>query len=167
MKKTFFLLVADLLLSSSALFAQKFGRIDYPGVIQAMPEMVTVRADLEKVQSDYEEHLETLQVELNNKLNDFQNLPEGTSDTVLQLRQKDIQDLQQRLQQYYQVAQQGLENSQAQLMQPLQDKADAAIAKIAKAQGIIAVFQQGSVIYMDESTIPDITAAVKTELGIK
>lgn len=165
--KKLIILAAVVLLGATSAFGQKFGRVDYPGVIQAMPEMATVRTDLEKVQADYEEHLETLQVELNNKYNDFQNLPAETSDTVRSLKEKDIQDLQQRLQSYYQVAQQEMEAAQGRLMTPLQEKADAAIAKVSKAQSIIAVFQVGSVIYMDEAAITDLTAAVKKELGIQ
>ncbi len=164
--KKLIVLAAALLLSSSALFAQKFGRLDYVALVQAMPEMTKVQTDLQKVQADYEEHLENLQVELNNKINDFQNLPESTSQTSRDLKGREIQELQTRLQEYLQVAQQGLQNSQAEMMAPLQEKADAAIAKVAKAQGIIVVFQEESVIYLDTASVTDITAAVKKELGI-
>ncbi len=167
MKKSIFLLVAALLMGATMASAQKFGRVDYPGVIQAMPEMATVQTDLEKVQTEYEEHLETLQVELNNKTNDFQNTSETSSASVRELKQREILELQSRIQEYYQIAQQGLERTQSELMEPIRVKADAAIAKIAKADGMIVVFQNESMIYMDEAAVTDITARVKTELGIK
>ncbi len=165
MKSIKILLVAVLTLGSTALFAQKFGRIDYTNVIQSMPEMTTVQTDLQAAQTEYEEHLEGLQVELNNKVNDLQNAPETMSASVRQLREREIQELQQRLQEYYQIAQEELQKTQMDLMLPLQEKADAAIKKICKAEGIVVVFQNDSMVYIDD-TISDITAKVKTELGI-
>ena len=166
MKSIKFLLVAALTLGSTALFAQKFGRIDYADVIQSMPEMAGVQEGGEKAQVEYSEHLESLQVELNNKVNDLQKAPATMSESVRQLRNREIQELQQRLQQYYEIAQEELQKTQFELMTPLQEKADAAIKKISKAEGIIAVFQKDSVVYLDEDVIVDITAKVKTELGI-
>lgn len=167
MKKTIkFLLVAALTMGSTALFAQKFGRIDYAGVIQSMPEMTEVQTKLQAAQTEYEEHLEGLQVELNNKVNDLQNAPTTMSASVRQLREREIQELNERLQQYYQIAQEELQKTQMELMTPLQDKADAAIEKVSKADGIIVVFQNDSVVYLDQTATTDITARVKTELGI-
>ncbi len=166
MKSIKFLLIAALTLGSTALFAQKFGRIDYADVIQSMPEMAGVQEGVEKAQVEYSEHLEGLQVELNNKVNDLQKAPATMSESVRQLRNREIQELQQRLQQYYEIAQEELQKTQFELMTPLQEKADAAIKKISKAEGIIAVFQKDSVVYLDEDVIVDITAKVKTELGI-
>ncbi|MDR2912631.1 MAG: OmpH family outer membrane protein [Alistipes sp.] len=168
MKRTIkFLLVAAFTLGSTALFAQKLGRIDYLGIIQAMPEMTTVQESLQKAETEYREHLESLQVEANRKVDEIQRLPEGTTESVRQLRQREVVELQQRYQEYLQLAQQGLEQTQMELMQPLQDKADAAIQKICKAQGIVAVFQiDQQAIYLDAEATIDITAAVRTELGI-
>lgn len=160
------ILLAAMLLGTGAVMAQKFGRIDYPGVVQAMPEMATVQTDLQKVQADYEEHLEGLEVELNKKIQDFQSLPTETSQTSRDLKTREIQEMQTRLQEYLQVAQEGLQTSQAEMMQPLSQKADAAIAKVAKAQGITVVFQNDTMVYLDEASVVDITAAVKKELGI-
>jgi outer membrane protein len=159
-------MVAVLALGSTSVFAQKFGRIDYEAIIPLMPEFATVQTDIQKVQADYEEHIEGMQVERNRKVDEISKLPETTSATTRQLKSSEVVALEQRIQEYVQVAQQGMQTAYVDLMKPLQDKADAAIAKISKAQGIIAVFQIGSVIYLDENQITDITAAVRTELGI-
>ncbi|MDR2891246.1 MAG: OmpH family outer membrane protein [Alistipes sp.] len=160
------LLVAAFTLGSTALFAQKFGRIDYAGVIQAMPEMADVQTKLQAAQAEYEDHLEGLQVELNNKVNDLQNAPETMSESLRQLRNREIQELNERLQQYYQIAQEELQKTQMDLMTPLQEKTDAAIAKVSKADGIVVVFQNDSVVYLDPAAVVDVTAKVRTELGI-
>jgi outer membrane protein len=159
-------MVAVLALGSTTLFAQKFGRIDYQGTIPLMPEFAQVQTDMQKVQTEYMEHIEGMQVERNRKIDEISKLPAETSETSRQLKNREVVDLDQRIQEYFQLAEQGVQTSYADLMKPLQDKADAAIAKICKAQGIIAVFQIGAMVYLDESQITDITDAVRKELGI-
>ncbi len=160
------LLVAVLALGSTSLFAQKFGRIDMNDVIQSMPEMKDVQTKFEQTQKDYEEQLEVMQVELNNKINDFQKVQATLSDTQKQLKQRDIQELNERMQQFLQTAQQELEKAQVDLMAPLQTKADEAVKKVSKAESLVVVFQVGTMVYLDEAQTVDITAKVKTELGI-
>jgi outer membrane protein len=159
-------MVAVLALGSTSLFAQKFGRVDFQSMITLMPEFATVQSNLQKVASDYQEHIEGMQVEANKKADELSKLPDTTSETQRQLKNREILELQQRIQEYYQVAEQGIQQAQIEQLTPLQDKAEAAIAKICKAQGIIAVFQIGAMVYLDEAQIVDITAAVRKELGI-
>ncbi|MDR2894874.1 MAG: OmpH family outer membrane protein [Alistipes sp.] len=167
MKRTIkFLVVAAFMMSSTALFAQKFGRIDYQGVIFTMPEMTTVQTELEKVQADYQEAIESMQVERNRKVDEVSKLPETTSETTRQLRGREILDIEQRIQEYFQLAQDGINRAQVELMTPVQEKADAAIEKVCKAQGIVGVFHNESMAWLDADQIADITAAVRTELGI-
>jgi outer membrane protein len=160
------LLAVVLVLGSTSLFAQKFGRINMNEVIDAMPEMKDVQIKFEQTQKDYEEQLEVMQVELNNKLNDFQKVQATLSETQKQLKQRDMQELNERMQQFLQTAQQELEKAQVDLMAPLQTKADEAVKKVSKAEGLIVVFQIGTMVYLDEAQTVDITAKVKTELGI-
>ncbi len=167
MKKSIkFLLVALLCLGSTTIFAQKFGRIDYQSTIPLMPEFASVQSGIQTVEADYMEHIEGMQVELNKKVDELGKLPETASDTARQLKNREIVELQQRIQEYYQVAQEGVQKSYMELMAPLQEKADAAIKKICKAQGIVAVFQTGAMVYLDEDQVVDISAAVRAELGI-
>ncbi len=165
MKKTIkIVLVALFAVCSTSLYAQKFGRINYSEIVQNMPEMAGVQTQMQTIMTEYEEHLESLNVELNNKINDLQKA--GVSESVKQLKTREAQELQQRIQEYYQVAQEDLEKNQAELLAPLQAKADEAIKKIAKAEGLTIVFQTGSVVYIDEATTVDISDKVKAELGI-
>jgi outer membrane protein len=159
-------LVALFAVGSTALYAQKFGRINYSELIQAMPEMDSVQVKMEAASAEYQEHLESLQVELNNKINDLQKAPATMSESVKQLRQREIQELQERLQQYFQIAQDELNKTQESLYAPIQAKADVAIKKVCKAEGIIIAFQTGSTAYIDEDLTIDILPKVRAELGI-
>lgn len=159
-------LVALLAVCSTSLYAQKFGRINYQELIQAMPEMDSVRINMEAATTEYQEHLESLQVELNNKINDFQKAPASMSDAVKQLKQREIQELQERLQQYYEIAQEELNKTQMALYAPVEAKANEAIKKVCKADGIVVAFHSSSVAFIDEDQIVDILPKVKVELGI-
>ncbi len=167
-------MVAALTLGSTALFAQKFGRIDYQGVLFLMPEIATVQTNIQKVQADYQEHIEGMVVELNKKRDEIANLPETTSTTSRQLKQREADELEQRVREYYNVAEQGIQQAEAESIRPLKIKLDAAVKKVCKEQGIVAVFQTTDpnvlqalqVVYVDEDTAIDINAAVRAELGI-
>ena len=65
-------LVVAMVLSSTTLFAQKLGRINSQEVIMAMPETAAMQTSLQAVQKDWEENLEAINVEFNNKLQEFQ-----------------------------------------------------------------------------------------------
>ena len=65
-------LALAMMLSCTTLFAQKFGRINSQEVMLAMPETTEMQNKLQAVAKDWEENLETINVEFNNKLQDFQ-----------------------------------------------------------------------------------------------
>ena len=125
----------------AALFAQKFGRIDYSGTLQLMPEMATVQADIQKVYADYQEHIEGMTVERNRKMDEISKLPETTSETSRQLKNRELMELEQRINEYYQVAEEGIQAAQVERLLPLKTKLDAAVKKVCKAQGIIVAYQ--------------------------
>lgn len=163
-------MVAALALGSTSVFAQKFASIDYQGIIFAMPDMTAVQESLTKTQTEYQEQLESVGVEYNTLMQEFQNLPEGTSEAIRQLKQRDLIAIQQRQEEYYQIAQEGIQRAQMELMAPVQEKVDTAIKNICKAQSIVAVFQSerigADLVFLDEDMATDITEAVCKELGV-
>lgn len=168
MKKLFSLTLATLFsLCAFNVSAQKYGQINFEEIIQLMPEMDSVNVKYQAAAQDYQEQLESIQVELNNKRYDYQKNAANYSDGVKQLKEKEIQDLLNRQQEFYQVAQQEMAKIENDLMSPLVAKATEAVKKYCKANGIIVVYQTGSMIYLDDDAITDITAPIKQELGIK
>ena len=98
-------LVAIFAMVAASASAQKMGQIDYQALIMQMPEMDSVQIKLQVAQKDYEDQLESLQVEIKNKINDYQKAASTLSDGVKQLKEREITDLQTRLQEYYQIVQ--------------------------------------------------------------
>ncbi len=172
MKRIFVLLLAVIALNFAD--AQKFGYFDLEGVINLMPEYEKAKAQFEKEYRDVQNQLEALQVEYNKKLQELDEnmqLPEGDpnkwSKAVLQLKQQELADLQQRIVNFQQTAQQTLQQRQLELMQPVYNKVDSVVDVIAKQKGYIFVVTKDNVYYINKSKVDDITGEVKKALGIQ
>ncbi|MBQ3260125.1 MAG: OmpH family outer membrane protein [Alistipes sp.] len=161
-------LVLVCVMCSTSLYAQKFARINLQKVISAMPEIKTLQSDIESFAKELGEQLEVMQVEYNNKVADFQKNSATMNESVRNLKEKELYDLQQRIGEFQQIAQQDIEKKQMELYQPIHVKASEAVKKVASAAGYTAVFDtsMNALAYVDESSVVDIEAAVCTELGI-
>ena len=166
MKKLFILL--GVILGVSTVSAQKFARVNLQEVVVAMPEFEQAQKNLEAFGKDLQEQMEQIQVEFNNKLSDFQKNQATMAASVKQMRQQELEQLQQRFSEFQQIAQQDFQKKEAELLEPVQKKANDAVNKVAKAAGYIAVFNTAvpSLAYFDEAQLTDIAALVKKELGI-
>ena len=147
-------LVCTLLLGSTSLFAQKFGRVNMQEIVVAMPEFKEMQTNLETFRKDLITNLETIQVELNNRIADYQKNESG--------------DLQNRLQELQENAQLELQQKQNELLEPVVTKARNAISKVSQAGSFTVVFDtsMGSLAYFDEAALTDIASEVQKELGI-
>ena len=166
MKKLF--IVLGVILGISTVSAQKIARINVQEIVMAMPEFDEAQKNLEAFGKDLNEQMEQIQVEFNNKLADFQKNQATMAASVKQMRQQELEQLQQRFSEFQQIAQQDFQKKQAELIEPVQKKAQEAVNKVAKANGYILVFDISipSLAYIDEAQTTDIAPLVKKELGI-
>lgn len=169
MKKAIKLTLAvALLMGSTSLFAQKFGRINTQEIIMAMPETKTMQTNMEAYGKEIQDNIETMQVEFNTKYQDYQKNYNTLTDMAKEMKEKELQDLQGRIQEFQSRAQQEYQKKQNELLAPIIEKAKNAIDKISAAGGYLVVFDTstGSLAYFDEATLTDISADVRKELGI-
>ncbi|MBE6187272.1 MAG: OmpH family outer membrane protein [Alistipes sp.] len=152
---------------STSLFAQKIGRINSQDVVVNMTEFKEAQTQIEALAKDLQAQAETIQVEMNNKLQEYQKGAETMTDAVRQLKEKELNDLNTRLQEFNQVAQQELQKKEQELMEPIIKKANEAISEVAKAGGYTVIMESGSMVYFDEANVKDISPEVKAKLGIK
>lgn len=152
---------------SASAQAPKFGHIDLQALIQVMPERTTAETEFNAVQSEMEDILGEMQKDLQTKMTDFEKLGETASEMKKNAKITEIQDIQQRIQNYQQTASQQLQQKQAELLQPVFDKAEKAIEEVAKENGLMYVFDTGSkvVLYKSNQSV-DLLPLVKTKLGI-
>ena len=147
--------------------AQKIAFIELDSLLSLTPEMIEAK----KASADYYKQLEStiadMQKELNGKNAEYQNNEKTYTDLIKQTKQKELQDINQRLQDFQQQAQVDFQKKNVELMKPINDKAKKAIEKVAKAKGykIVLDTSPGGVLYYEPSD--DIFLLVKAELGIK
>ena len=159
-------LVLAMVFSSSAVFAQKLARVNTQEIFAQMPETKEMQTNLDAFGKELQEQLEQIQVEFNNRYAEFEKNQATMNPTVKQMKQAELNGLQQRYAEFQQIAQQDFQKKQQELATPIQEKLDAAIAKVAKAGGYSAVFDSMSFVYFDEAQVVNISPAVKTELGV-
>ncbi len=172
MKKLIGLLAMIMILSfSQNATAQdyKFGHINSDELFSQMPERDTIVNQMQALQTELQNTLEAMQVEYNNKLNDYTENVENLSDIVRQTKEEELMGLQERINNFSQNADQQLQQQQQQLMQPIIERAEKAIASVARENGFTYIFDlsRGPIIYFDEEKSENILEKVKIKLGIQ
>mgnify|MGYP002550591323 CR=1 FL=1 len=89
MKKAIKLTLAVVLvMGATSLFAQKFGRINTQEIIMAMPETKTMQENMDTFAKELSDNIETMNVEFNTKLQDFQKNYNTFSDAIKEVKEK-------------------------------------------------------------------------------
>lgn len=170
MKKiTLFTLMALLSLTKMS-FAQefKFGHINSQELIALMPERDSALTTLQKHEADLQEELQALHTELQAKYNTYQQKQASWTASILEAKTKELQDLDQRMQQYQQTASQELQQLQQVLFRPILQKANDVVEKIGKGRSLIYIFDVsgGMIPFINESLSLDVLPLAKEQLGI-
>ena len=143
----------------------KVAHIDTQKLIGEMPEVIAAQKQLEQLEKTYTSEIENTYKEFQTKAQSYSADAANQTDVTNQARQKELETMQQNINQYRETAAQDLQKKQVEMMRPLYDKARAAIEKVAAAQGFDYVLDAsagGSVIMAKGK---DLMADVKAELG--
>ncbi len=170
MKKLIVVISFVLLAGVSSLYAQadaKFGYVNSTELMQVMPGMDTVETALNAHRASLEQTMQTMYQEYQTKAQDYQNNYNTMSQIIRQTKEKEIQDMQTRIQQFQQTADQDLQRKQAELFNPLVTRAQKAISDVAKENAYTYIFDvsTGGLAFYENGD--NIMALVKTKLGIE
>ncbi|HPF97429.1 MAG: OmpH family outer membrane protein [Flavobacteriaceae bacterium] len=150
-------------------FAQaqsKVAHINSTDLIQAMPEMKSAQAQMEKLGKTYEADIKDMATQLDTKAKQYDS--EAATQTTEQnaKRAQELQTMENNIRQYQAQAQRDMQQKEMDLLQPITEKAKAAILKVARAQGYEYVLDssQGNGVIMADGK--DLLNDVKKELGI-
>ena len=146
----------------------KFGHINSQELLSLMPERDSAEATIQKYAKDLEAELEIMNVEYNNKLNDYIEKQDILTPLVKQTKEQELSEFQSRIQDFTANAQQDIQQQEAQLIQPIIQKAEKAIKDVAKENGFTYIFDlsRGAVIYFSEQS-EDILPLVLKKLGLE
>jgi outer membrane protein len=151
--------------TSIAKAQSKIAHINTTELVQAMPEMKTAQAEIERLTKTYEAQIKEMATEIQNKVKQYQAEVDTKTEEENTSRSKEVQQMEQGIRQFQGQAQEDLGSKEAALYKPIFEKAKAAIEKVANAQGIQYVLdstQGGGVLVADGK---DLMADVKKELG--
>lgn len=148
--------------------APKFGIVDPEAIIPGMAEYTDAQNQLAEASKTFESEYAKIQEEFKGKYEEYQKIlnDANTPQTIKDRRLQEIQELNQKAEQFGQSAQQELAKKQQQLMAPIQEKLINAINAVSKEGNFTLVFPMGVPAYQSTDVI-DITPLVKTRLGVK
>lgn len=146
---------------------QKIAHINSAELIKAMPEVTNADKQLETYKASLDTDGKTMYTEYQTKVQDYQSKEKTLSDTMKEMKIKEIQDLEKRIQEFQQKAGEDFEKRRGELYDPILKKAEDAVKAVAKEKGYAYVFDitQPGVVYFDGGI--NIIADVKTKLGLK
>ena len=146
----------------------KFGHVNTQEIIQAMPEYTTAKAEIDKLTSQYEADLKAMQDELQKKADAFDKEQATLPDNIKQRRQTELQEMYQKIQQSYQDNQQALQKASSEKMQAITAKVLDAIKAVGQAGDFVIINEiNAGIPYISTTLSTDVTAQVKTKLGLK
>ena len=166
--KVLFLGVALFVMSGVANAQVKIAHVNTAEVLDAMPEKAKAEKNLENYYGELQKQLETMAKEYQTKLQDYEANQATMSNLVKQSKEKEIVDLQTRIQQFQMNAEDEFASKRAELLKPMLDKIQNAINAVGKEKGYTYILDlaTGAAVYVGDNSV-DCTKDVKTKLGIK
>jgi outer membrane protein len=146
--------------------AQKIAHINLDSLISIMPETKTATQSVQDYAKQLETQVTAMQTELQTKYEDYQAKQTDMPALVKASKEKELNDLNQRIQDFQQQAQTDYQKKSAELSKPVYEKAKKAIDQVAKDNGYRYVLDTstGMVIYNEPAD--DIFMLAVKKLGI-
>ncbi len=168
MKKTI-MLIACAIFTSGLVLAQspKIGWINSADLLQSMPEKAKADSDISKYAKSFQEQIDIMMKEYQTKGQDYQAKEKTMTEAMKEVRMKEIQDLQNRIESTQQSAQEKLQQKKQDVYQPILDKADKAIQAIAKEKNYDYIMDKSGGTLLFGKETDNILPLVKAKLGIK
>ena len=144
---------------------QKIGYVDSQAIIDMMPEGANIQQDLQAYYTELQSELQAMATEYQTKMRDYEANSATMSNILRQSKEKEIIDLQGRIQEFQANAENDLAAKQEELSKPMLDKIKAAIDAVVKAKGLAYVFEKTVILSIGDGAI-DVTSDVKAKLGL-
>lgn len=164
MKKLFVITLAALATLTAS--AQTLGRVNFNELVMLMPEMDQAREVIAASQKEAEETYSAMVEEYQSKATQYQQKQSTWTAAIRESKERELYDMQNRIQEFQSNIAQELQQQQQKLMAPINEKAQKAVADLAKAKGLTVLFDVSQALYFDESKVVDLTAEARKALNI-
>ena len=159
-------MIAAIAPASMAQKSIKLGHINSNELMQIMPGRDSAQAAFQREVEDLQATLKTMQDELETRYNEYRAKESQMSDLIKQTKQRELQDMGARMEEFQKNAQQQLQDREQELLKPIIDRAKKAIEEVAKERGYTYIFDSGvgALLYQQDSE--DIMPFVKAKLNL-
>ena len=131
----------------------------------AMPEVSGMEKQMADLNEKYRVELKQMQDEYQKKYSDFVAQQDSLTENIKMRRMQELQDMEQRTQNFIQISQQDFQKKQGELFTPIQDKLKNAIKAVGDEKGYTYILDPQIVLYQGNAAV-DATQFVKAKLGI-
>ncbi len=135
----------------------KFGIVNTQTIIQDLPDFKEAREQIDSSSKKYEDEFKKLQEQMEKSYAEFQALAADTPESIKERRMQEIQDLDQKIQQFRQTASQELQKQSETLMAPIRQKVFTAIQSVGTEGGYTFIFENTVPIFSGQD-VKDITS---------
>ena len=145
----------------------KIGLGNFNTILAGHPDTPAAQTKLQDAQKKYDAEYQKLGQEFQRMFEEYQ---KGTNDlpAIKQRKEQELQDYQNKIQQFEQSAAQDLQKMQADLMQPIIAKVQQAIESVGKEGGYTLIQNlDPQIVFYHAAPAVDITNDVKAKLGMK
>ncbi len=146
--------------------AQKIAHINLDSLISIMPESKVAQQAVQAYAKQLEVQVTAMQTELQTKYAEFQEKSKDLAEVVRASKEKELNDLNTRIQEFQQQAQADYQKKTAELSRPVYNKAKKAIDLVAKENGYKYALDTSTGIVLYFEPVDDIFALVVKKLGI-
>lgn len=158
------LIIALLLLSPVAVFAQKFGHVDSQALLETLPEMSRVRGELEAFGKQKENELTAMQEELKRMAEEYDKNMSTMDEKTRAEKEENLMMYNTKIQQASSLAQQDYQAKQKELLEPVYEKIKTAIKNVGKAGQYTYIFETDAALYVGAGS-KDLTNEIKAEIN--
>ncbi|PKP52555.1 MAG: hypothetical protein CVT92_08345 [Bacteroidetes bacterium HGW-Bacteroidetes-1] len=163
-------LLFALIIFTGSIYAQtlKIGHIDSNEIMNLMPEKLVIENNLKEFEKQLETELRAMMGEYQTKVADYQANLATMSNLIRQSKEKEITDLQTRIQDFQQNADVEFGDKRVELLTPLIEKVKKAIEDVGKENNYTYIIDSATGVLLHVgANADDVTKLVKVKLNLK
>lgn len=165
--KKIILIAVSALLAVSAYAQPKFAHVNFSELVQLCPEADAARETMAASSKEAQETLQAMVEEFQTKYSQYEQKASTWTDSIRQSKERELTDIQQRIQEFDQTVNAELQQKQQSLMAPIYEKVNNTVQELAKSGGYVYVFDVSTLLYVDAAQSTDLTPAARKTLGIE
>lgn len=164
--KKILLIAATALVAISAAAQPKFAHVNFSELVQLCPEADQARTTMAASSKEAQETYQAMIEEFQTKYDQYEAKASTWTAAIRASKDKELKEIQQRIQEFSQTVDVELQQQQQTLMAPIVKKAQDTIKDLAKQGGYVYVFDVSSLLYYDDVQSTDLTPLARKALGI-